>query len=134
MDASRLRRTCSSHWVHRAGQERWIDQLVLPNQKESFGILWEIVTVQKFWLDTPFIVTLLFYLAKGGGEATLSPRAPVGCTAPHPPDISCGSWLLRSSGGCALYTVKGSRGMVFSWLIQKLAQLSEFVSSFNIRF
>lgn len=120
VDASRLRRTCSSHWVLRAGQERWIDQL--ENQKESFGILWEIVTVQKFWLDTPYIITLLFYLAKGTGEATLS-KGFSGLHCSHLPEISCGS-CLRRARGCALYTVKGHRGMLCLWLIHKLAQLN----------
>lgn len=133
VDASRLR-TCFSHWAHRAGQERWIDQLVLPNQKESFGILWEIV--QKLWLDTPFITTLLFYVAKGAGEATLSPRAPVGCTAPHPPEISCGSWLLavlqRGRRLCSLHSAGEQRDAVL--MADSPAGSTMLVCSSNVRF
>lgn len=130
---------CEAYILCRAHQQRWIDQLILPNQNENFSLFWEMVTVQKkrsMFLTKNHSLTLLsllfssFTQAEVQGRWCLSKGSHGLCCSPPSPRTSRVSQLLAvpwRGAGCAPRTADGSWEMPRSWLIHRLAQPSSFV-------
>lgn len=137
---------CEACILCRAHQQRWIDQLILPNLNENFSLFWEMVTVKKkrsMFLTKNHSLTLLsssfssFTQAEVQGRWCSFQGLPWAVLLPTvPQDLPCEPAACCAMEGCRLCSLDSRRELGDAVLVadSPAGSVKLLCSCFNICF